>query len=96
MAGFSADYEIEARMLGNNPTGLKRAEIERVLRHQYNRLLKQQQDSKALSASKGTTMADGREKNKRPRNRFEGNCFNCGRKGHHAEDYRSAKMKIEK
>ena len=31
----------------------------------------------------------------RPRNRFEGTCFSCERKGRRAEDYRSAK-KMEK
>ena len=30
----------------------------------------------------------------RLRNRFEGNCFNCGRQGHHAEECKSAE-KIE-
>ena len=32
---------------------------------------------------------------KRPRNRFESSFFNCGRKGHRAEERRSAE-KIEK
>ena len=91
VAGFSADYEIEARMLENNPAGLERAEIERVTGNQYNRLLRQQHDSKALSASGSTTTADRGEKKKRPRNRFEGNCINCGRKDHRAEDCRSTK-----
>ena len=31
VAGLSADYEIEVRMLVNNPVGLARAEIERVV-----------------------------------------------------------------
>ena len=39
---------------------------------------------------------DRGEKKRRPRNRFAGNCFNCGRKGHRAEDCRNAKKKIEK
>ena len=48
-------------------------------------------------ASKGTDTANRGQKNKRPRNRFEGNYFNCRREGrHHAEDCRSAKKKIEK
>ena len=94
VAGLSANYEIEVRMLDNNPTGLERAEIERVVGNQYNRLLRQNQDSKALSASKGITTADRGEKNRKLRNRFEGNCFNCRRKGRHAEDCRSAKKKI--
>ena len=59
-------------------------------------LLRQQQDSKALSASKRSTTADRGEKNRRPRNRFKGNCLNCGRKSHRAEDCRSAKKMIEK
>ena len=50
---LSADFEMECRILENNPAGLNRAEIERVIGNQYNRLLRQQQDSKALSASKG-------------------------------------------
>ena len=79
VAGLSTDYEIAVRMLEKNPVGLERAEIERVVENQYNRLLRQRQNSKALSASKGSTTADRREKNRRPRNRFEGNCFNCGR-----------------
>ena len=96
VAGLSADYEFEVRMLENIPTGVERAEIERVVANQYNRLLRQQQASKALSASNGTTTADLGEKKRRPRNRFERNCVNCGRKGHHAEDCRSAKKKFEK
>ena len=95
VAGLSADYEIEVRILENNPTCLERAEIKRVV-EKYNRLLRQQQDLKALSASKGTTTVDCGEKNRRSRNRFEGNCFNCGRKGHRAENCRSKKKKIEK
>ena len=31
VAGLSDDYQIEVRMLDNNPTGLERAEIERVV-----------------------------------------------------------------
>ena len=83
-------------MLENNLTGLERAETEHVVENQYNRLLRQQQDSKAISTSEGTTTADRGEKDRKPWNRFEGNCFNCGRKGHRAEDCRSAKKKIEK
>ena len=45
-------------MLENNPTDLSSAEIERVVGNQSNRLLIQQQNSKALSASKGTTKVD--------------------------------------
>ena len=79
-------------MLENNPAGLNRAEIERVVGNQYNRLLRQQQDSKALSASKGTVTANlGKEKYRRPHHKFDGNCFNCGKKGRRAGDCRSAK-----
>ena len=95
VAGLSVDYEIEVRMLVNNPAGLDRAEIERVVGNQYNRLLRQHQNSKTLSASGGTTTADRGEKKRRPHKRFESNCFNCGRKDHRAEDCRSAK-KTEK
>ena len=76
-------------MLENNLAGLNRAEIERVVGNQYNRLLRQQHDSKVLTALGNTTTADCGEKKRRPRNRFEGNCFNCGKKGHRAEDCRS-------
>ena len=58
VAGSSADYETEVRMLKNNPTGLERAEIERVVGNQYNRLIRQHQDSKTLSPSEGTTTAN--------------------------------------
>ena len=58
VVGLSADYEIEVRMLENNLTGLELAEIERVAGNQYNRVFRQQQDSKALSALKGTATAD--------------------------------------
>ena len=82
-------------MLENNPAGLDMAEIERVLENHYNRFFRQQHDSKALSLSGSTTTADRGEKKRRPRNRFESNCFNCRRKGHRAEDCRSAKKKIK-
>ena len=39
---------------------------------------------------------DRGEKKRSPRNRFKSNCFNYGRKGHHAENCRSAKKEIEK
>ena len=57
VSGLSADFEMECRILENNPAGLNRAEIERVVGNQYNRLLRQQRDSKPLSASKGTVTA---------------------------------------
>ena len=73
LADLSADFEMECRMLENNPAGLNRAEVERVVGNQYNRLLRQQQDSKALSASKGTVTAyRGRGKNRRLHHTFEG------------------------
>ena len=92
VSGLSADFEMECRMLENNSAGLNSAEIKRVVGNQYNRLLRQQQDSKALSASKGTVTANrGKEKNMRPHHKFDGNCFNCGKKGHRAGDCRSVK-----
>ena len=97
VSGLSADFEMECRILENNPAGLNRAEIERVVGNQYNRLLRQQQDSKALSASKGAVTANcGKGKNRRLHHKFDGNCFNCGKKGHLAGDCRGAKKKSEK
>ena len=90
--GLSADFEMEYRILENTLAGLNRAEIERVVGNQYIRLLRQQQDSKALSASKGTVTANREKgKNKRHHHKFDGNCFNCGKKGHRAGDSRSVK-----
>ena len=87
-----ADFDMECRMLENNPAGFNRAEIERVVRNQYNILLRQQQDSKALSGSKGTVTANrGKGENRRPHHKFDGNCFSCGKKCHRAGDCRSAK-----
>ena len=92
VSGLSADFEMECRILQNNPTGLNRAEVERVVGNQYSRLFRQQQDSKALSASKGIVTANrGKGKNRRLPHKFDGNCFNCGKKGHRAVDCRSAK-----
>ena len=97
VSGLSADFEMECRMLENNPDGLNRGEIERVVGNQYDRLLKLQQDSKALSASRGTVTANPENgKNMRLCNKFEGKCFNCGKKGHRAVDCRSTKKKSEK
>ena len=43
----------------------------------------------------GNPTADRGEKKGRPRNRFEGNCSNCGTKGHRAEDCRGvAKINV--
>ena len=97
VSGLSADFEMECRILENNPAGLNRAEIERVVGNQYNRLLRQQQDSNAMSASKGAvTVNCGKGKNRRLHHKFDGNCFNCGKKGHRAGDCRGAKKKSEK
>ena len=95
--GLSAEFEMECRILENNPAGLNRAEIGRVVGNQYNRLLRQQQDSKVWSASKGTVTANrGEGKNRKLHHKFDGNCFKCGKKGHRAGDCRSAKKKSEK
>ena len=56
----------------------------------------QQYHSKSLSVSGITTTVDRGKKKTKLRNRFEGKCFNCGRKDHHTKDCRSAKKKIEK
>ena len=96
VSGLPADFEMECCILGNNPADLNRAEIERVVGNQYNRLLRKQQDSKALSASKGAVTANrGKGKNRRLHQKFDGNCFNCGKTGHRAGDCRSAKNKSE-
>ena len=90
-SGLSADFEMECHMLENNPSGLNRAEIECVVGNQYNRLLRQQQDSKALSSSKGTVTANrGKGKNRRLHHKFHSNRFNCGKKSHRAGDCKSA------
>ena len=92
VSGLAADFEMECRILENNPAGLNRAEIERVVGNQYNRLFRQHQDSKASSASKGAVTAN-REKgtDRRLYHKFDGDCFNCGKKGQRAGDCRSAK-----
>ena len=96
VSGLSAYFEMECRILENNPAGLNRAEIERVVGHQYSRLLRQQQDLKALSASKGIVTANREKgKNRRLHHKFDGTCFNCGKKGHRAGDCKSAKKKSE-
>ena len=97
VSGLSAGFEMGCRILENNPAGLNRAEIERVVGNQYNRLFRQKQDSKALSASKGTVTENrAKGKNRKLHHKFDGNCFNCGKKGHRAGDCRSAKKKSEK
>ena len=40
VSGRSADFEMECRVLENNPAGLNRAEIERAVGNQYNRLVR--------------------------------------------------------
>ena len=46
----------------------------------------------ALSASMSTVTANrGKGKNRRPHHKCDGNCFNCGKKGHRAGGRRSAK-----
>ena len=96
VSGLSADFEMECRILENNFAGLNKAQIERVVGNLYNRLLRQQQDSKAMSASKGTVTANrGKRKNRKLHHKFDGSCFNCGKKGHRAGDCRSAKKKSE-
>ena len=97
VSGLSADFEMECRILENNPAGLNRAGIERVAGNQYNRLLRQQQDSKVLSASKGIVTANrGKGKNRKLHHKLDDDCFNCGKKGHRDGDCRSAKKKSEK
>ena len=92
VSGLSIDFKIACRMLENNPAGHNRTETERVVGNQYNILLRQQQDSKALSASKGTVTTNrGIGKNWRPHHKIDGNCFNCGKKDRRAGDCRSAK-----
>ena len=88
----SADYEMVCHILKNNAAGLSRAEIERGLWNQYNRLFWQQQDSKALPAPKGTTTADrSKGKNRRPRKKMKSSRFNCGKNRHHAGECRCEK-----
>ena len=71
VSGMSAVFEMECRILENNSAGLDRAEIERVVGNQYNRLPRQQQDSKALSESEGTVTANrGKGKNRRPHHKL--------------------------
>ena len=98
VSGLSADFKMECRILESNPAGLiNTAEIERVVGNQYRRLFRQQQDSKALSASKGIVTANREKgKNRRLHHKFDGNCFNCGKKGHRAGDCRSAKKESGK
>ena len=80
VSGLSADFEMECRILENNPPGLNRAEIERVVGNQYSRFLRQKQVSKASSASKGAVTAyHGKGKNRNLHHKFDGNCFNCGK-----------------
>ena len=41
VVGLSAGHEVECRLLENNATGFEKAEIDRVIENQYNRLLRQ-------------------------------------------------------
>lgn len=84
VAGLCANYEI----VENNSDGHIRAEIEHVVGNQYNRLLRRQQES----ASKGSVMVDhGKGKNRRPHQKFEGNCYGSGKKCHRAVDCKRTK-----
>ena len=92
VAELSADYKKECRMLENIPTDSERAEIKDIVGNQYYRLLRRQQDSNALSASKDTITADrGQENSRRLQNQFESNCFNWGKKDRRVGEYRSTK-----
>ena len=85
--------------MGVNEENLPVVGVERYILTSRSRgieFLRQQHDSKVLTALGSTTTAECGEKKRRPRNRFEGNYFNCGKKGHRAEDCRSAKKSIEK
>ena len=64
VVGLFADYDIECWILENNPTSLERAEI-KLVKNPYNRLLRQQQESKALLASNRINTVD-RGKIRRP------------------------------
>lgn len=79
MTRLSTDYEIECHMLEKNSDGLHRAEIEHVARDRYKMLPRWQQDSKAISASKGSvTMDRGKGKKGRPHPIFDGKRFIIG------------------
>ena len=68
VGALSADYEVEVRMLENTPASLDRVEIESIVGNQYNRLLRQQHDSIALSASGSTLrrIAEKKEETTQP------------------------------
>ena len=79
-------------MFESNPAGLDKTDIECGVGNLFNRLLRQQQNTNALSTLKGTTTADhSKGKNRRPRTKFEGNCFNYGKKGHRVGECTSVK-----
>ena len=58
VSSLSADFEMECHILENNPAGLNKAEIERVVGYQYNRLLRQQQDSYSQGGCWNNTFCD--------------------------------------
>ena len=55
-----AGYEIGVRVLENNPAGLERTEIERVVGNQYIKLFRHQHDSESLSVSGSITTVESR------------------------------------
>ena len=95
-SGMSADFEMECRMLENNPAGLNSSGIAHVVGNKYNRLLRQQQGSKALSASKGAVTANrGKGKNSRPHHKFDGNCFTIAERKVTALETAGARKKVK-
>ena len=61
VSGLFADFEMECRMLENNPASLNRDEIERVVGNQYNRLLRQQQNPEGIVGIEGHRHGESRE-----------------------------------
>ena len=90
VAELSADYEMECRMLENNPAGLERAEIERVVGIQYKQTSQRATGLKGSGGIERHRYVDcGKEKNRRPRKQLEGSFFNYGNKYHRAGEYRN-------
>ena len=96
VAELSADYESEVQMFENKPASLDRAEIKRVLGNQYNRFFRQQHDSKYFIGIRENHHGGTWRGEEETAQSIRGQCFNCGRKGHCAEGFRSTKKKIEK